>query len=178
MSTGSCEVHTKSILNTEQKKKNNCAFKPQNRVRFQEPNLSRIHDCCLLEQEAKADTKSDCPDHMANEKTKTKMGDCLISRHLGIKRKHKNELQSKYPLKDPLKDDTCQPGLVKFSENMSNSDKNVDLHSSPDCLGERDNACVQPVALNSSDSDFGRFENQISANFSDRELCYLEILHE
>ena len=174
----SSDVHTKSILNTEQKKKNNCAFKPQNRVRFQEQNLGQVHDCCLFEHEVKADTASDCPDHTAITKSKTKMADCLISRHLGIKRKRKNELQSKYPLNAPLKDDTSQPVLEEFSENRSNPDIKVVLDSSPDCLGEQDSACAQPDTLNSSDTDFGRFENQISANFSHDTLCYLEILHE
>lgn len=174
MDSGSSDVHTNSILNTEQKKKNHCAFKPQNRVRFQEQDLGQVHDCCLFEQEAKADTASDCPDHAANKKSKTKMADCLISRHLGIKRKHKNELQSKYPLNDPLKDDAIQPVIVEFSENRSNPDIKVVLDSSP----EQDSACAQPDLLNSSDIDFGRFENQIFANFSDDTLCYLEILHE
>lgn len=178
MDSASSDVHTRSILNTEQKKKNNCAFKPQNRVRFQEQDLSQVYGCCLFEQEAKADTASDCPDHTAKEKGKIKMADCLISRHLGIKRKHKNELQSKYPLNDPLKDDAIQPVIVEFFENRSNPDIKVVLDSSPDCLGEQDSACAQPDLLNSSDTDFGSFENQISANFSNDTLGYLEILHE
>lgn len=169
VSTVSYHAHTKSILNSEEKNKNSCALK-KNRVHFEVP------DSHALGQVADTSSKNGSSNYSALDTLKNKnKANYLISRHLGIKRKSNNKLQSKYPLIKPSNDEPNQSESEDLSGNTSTAEKGIadDLNSPPDNkVGRAQQSRIE--GLRSTDIPVSPKDPK----YSDDKLCYFEAVDE